>query len=387
MSRYKPAESEAHRPSSSVLRRFGWAALIASVLAACGDSAPVTTVEPDPGTTVPATVADTTTTVTETVPVAADPKTYVVGVDGSAPDFNGMFLGFFPHTLTVHPGDTVVFRGTDNGEPHTVTFVDGLVAAPTPGSAFFEGGFGGPPRRDASMPCVLDEGRPPPEGCAPEHQEMVPFDGTHSWYNSGGLLDGEGFVLQLADDIAPGTYSFLCLVHRDEMRGTIEVVAAGEDADDPADVMARGAEELEHQVQRTREWVEASMADPPGRVLADRNTTDFKSWAILFRPADIEIPVGGTVRWVGIHVHTVSFNAPESARPYFERAADGSVRENEVAVQPVGDPAGWDGVGFFNSGPVLFDGRSFSMTFTRPGTYSYLCLVHFDMEGRVTVVE
>lgn len=367
---------------------LGWLGiLVVALFAACGDSGP-TTVGEDPATTTAAADPPVETSPADPAPVAADPKTYVVGVDGSTDEFVGMFLGFFPEHITVHAGDTIVFRRPDNGEPHTVTFeLDNRITAGTPpGGAFFRGGFGGLPRADASMPCVLAEGSPPAEGCSPDERELVPFDGTHSWYSSGALLGEEEFVLTLADDIAPGTYTFLCLVHVDEMRGTLEVVEASEPADDPAEVLARGADELESVVDMARGWVEQPLTLPEGTVRNDRPFQNFKSWALFFRPGEIEIRVGDTVTWAGTHFHTISFNAPESARPFYERAEDGSIRENDVARTAVGDPEGWDGIGFFNSGMVTFEER-FSVTFTRPGTYAYLCLIHFDMEGRVTVID
>ena len=315
--------------------------------------------------------------------------TYEVGVDGSTDEFHGSFHRFFPRSLTVQPGDTVVFRRPENGEPHTVTLGNGVPTSdPIPGGHFFEGGFGGPPRRSASMPCFLSSGLPPIEGCSPAEQEPMAFDGTQSWFNSGGLLGEDEFTLELADDIAPGTYTFVCLVHAFTMKGTIEVVGPEQPADDPEDVVARGSEELDRQVALMLPLVERPPSGVEGRVEAARfEGGGFAAWANSFFPEEIEIPVGGTVTWIISHIHTISFNASESARPFYEEAEDGSVRENELGAEPSGDPSGWDGSGFLNSGlrAGLSPPDEFSVTFTDPGTYAYRCLVHFDMEGRVNV--
>ena len=319
-----------------------------------------------------------------------DRTTYSVGMDGAVEDFTGSFHKFFPRSLTVHPGDTIVFDRPENGEPHTVTLGTEVPTTESiPGSNFYSGGIvvGGPPRVDNSMPCFLAEGIPPAEGCSPDQQEQVPFDGTQSWVNSGGLLEEEGFTLDLADDIAPGTYAFVCLAHTSTMKGEIEVVEPGQPADDPADVMTRGSEELEMEVQTIRSLVENPPFVAENEVGAGMTRAPFSAWANIFSPEEIEIPVGGTVTWKIRGAHSVTFNAPESASPFYERAEDGSVRENQEAAEERGNLAKWDGTGFLNSDLLagLLPPDEVSVTFTRAGTYSYECLVHFDMEGKVKV--
>lgn len=315
--------------------------------------------------------------------------TYTVGVDGSIDGVTASFHEFFPDRLAVHPGDTIVFRRPDNGEPHTVTLA---TRPPTrqrvPGSEFFEGGFGGPPRKDTSTPCFLSRGVPPPDGCSPAQQQPVPFDGTQSWFNSGGLLGDDEFIIELADDIAPGEYVFACLLHTPLMQATVEVVEPDRPADDPTEVAARGNELLE----AARAEARALVDDPPvtveGQVLAATADPTFTTWSNAFTPDEIEIAAGEEVTWAIRGLHTISFNAPESARPLYERAEDGSVRQNELAVRPQGDASAWDGSGMLNSGlrEGLFPPDRFSVTFTVPGTYAYICLVHFDMEGKVKVL-
>src|SRR5579862_1621623 len=52
---------------------------------------------------------------------ASASQTFTVNVDGVNPKANETFLGYFPRSSTVHPGDTVVFHYVGVGEPHTVT--------------------------------------------------------------------------------------------------------------------------------------------------------------------------------------------------------------------------------------------------------------------------
>ena len=77
-------------------------------------------------------------------------STYDVQVDGVTPAFNATFAAYFPDSLVVHAGDTIVFHSVFRGNPHTVTLgtlVDqglaasdaAVAAAPAPGG----GGAGG----------------------------------------------------------------------------------------------------------------------------------------------------------------------------------------------------------------------------------------------------
>ena len=58
---------------------------------------------------------------------------------------------------------------------------------------------------------------------------------------------------------------------------------------------------------------------------------------------------------------------------------------NPKIAFPSGGPT-YDGTGFVNSGIlVLPNPHTFKLTFTKPGTYTYDCLVHPDMDGTVSV--
>jgi plastocyanin len=72
-----------------------------------------------------------------------------------------------------------------------------------------------------------------------------------------------------------------------------------------------------------------------------------------FEPAAVEIPVGATVTWTN-----------NGAAPHTATASDGT----------------------FDSGQ-LAPGATFSHTFTAAGTFPYVCQIHPEMTGTVTVVE
>ena len=77
---------------------------------------------------------------------------------------------------------------------------------------------------------------------------------------------------------------------------------------------------------------------------------------IQFEPAEITIKKGDTVKWT-----------------------------NEEDVSH--DVTGESGPKKFKSGPSggMGKGDSFSTNFTAPGTYDYVCTVHANMKGKVTV--
>ena len=119
------------------------------------------------------------------------------------------------------------------------------------------------------------------------------------------------------------------------------------------------------------------------------------------RPSRRDVAAGEAVTWNLIGPHTISFNAPESAQVMLAEADDGLFHLSEEALAPAGyepppppegEPEGppptvdggtFDGTGFLNSG-ILFD-QPFTLVFSTAGTYEYICVIHPEMEGTVTV--
>lgn len=167
----------------------------------------------------------------------------------------------------------------------------------------------------------------------------------HSATSSGfdtGVLSGGASVRKTFK--APGTFAFLCVFHSD-MRGTVEVVAAGAGGFAPAPVAPKPTPTP----APTPVPAGASSGGQEG-VAATPASVDVADFS--FGPAAVEIAAGGSVEWTntGVAPHTVT-------------AKDGT----------------------FDSG-MLEPGRTFRQTFAEPGSYAYVCAVHPDMVGTVRVV-
>lgn len=364
------------------------------------------------------------------------PSTFPVQVDALPDDFSASFLAYFPDRLQARPGDTVSFTSRSTGEPHTVAFgtlVDAALeafAAVPAGTAppadvqallakvpsFFaptETRVDADPLPAAAQACYLAGGEPPAaEACAGQPAEPPEFDGTQSFYSSGFLPDEATFDVRLADGIAPGTYRFMCLVDRTRMTGVLTVVEPGRSVPAPSDVRTQAEVEIEAAVEAVRERAAATRAvtsadaatagapEPAEAPAPAPGGRTIDSTVNVF-PEEVSVPAGGTVTWTVHGAHMIAFNAAEDARPLYGFDASGVVRANKKGAGPSGSPprpagarppvvidAGtFDGTGFRNSGLLVGEGDlSWRLRFTQPGTYTYLCLFHTDMEGSVKVV-
>ncbi len=119
-------------------------------------------------------------------------------------------------------------------------------------------------------------------------------------------------------------------------------------------------------------------------------------WAAnVYNPHKINVYVGDTITWVNhskLEPHTVSFG-PMSVLQGLSRARVLVTPQQggppQLALNPMlafpTRSATYDGTGFANSG-FLRQGQRWSVTFTRPGTYRYFCLLHFPGMFGVVVV-
>jgi plastocyanin len=199
-----------------------------------------------------------------------------------------------------------------------------------------------------------------------------------------------------------GTYKYLCVFHPG-MEGTVVVQAAGtalpktqteydKIAVDEARTSLAKAEELYKATKPV------ATGAPGKRAFRLDMVGSLKEGATFYRfPSDrLEIRRGDSVTWVmkdPTELHTVSFGVGKRpfdiAIPKPQPQGPPKLLVNAATMTPAGGKA-HRGSGFYNSGFMLTAGpgvKSYSLTFTRPGEYEYICATHafYGMKARVVV--
>ena len=301
------------------------------------------------------------------------------------------------------------------------------------------------PIQAAAQPCYLDEGTPDfsdiDKPCP--KREQPAFNGRQSYYNSGFIpfqgSRGNTFELPLSDDIEPGTYHYYCNWHFVGMSGVVEVVPADEPIPPQDDVNRAARAEVEADIEilqaaldkakRPSSSPEPLVGVPVGEEVMEEHPF-FHAFLDEFVPSTVEARVGKKVTWTFDGGHNIAFNVPKYF-PVFEVKEDGRVTIDKRAFEAVkwpaperpdeeeegppegeADPAGgedaaaeegpppeeeepepihvdggeFDGSGGFHSTGLDYNtGDTFSLTFTKTGTYLFACLVHPAMVGKAVV--
>jgi len=293
-------------------------------------------------------------------------STFHVQVGGNTGDHAIQALAFLPNDVTVDVGDTIEFS-FPTPEPHTVTF-----AAP-PGTPFTE------PQKCNGAPASSD---------------------TCAWTGSGEVNSGvkeEGDTYSVTFMTSPGTYTFVCLIHR-KMTGTIRVQAAGTPYPaSPQDVSSEGKRQESQLLQRGSQMrgQELAAADPAhGRVnIGAGFVTDTSGGAqsvaiVRFLPQMLTIQAGDTVTWNAqdpATPHTVTFG-DEPANIFPPVGLDGPGHATLTQPYPQRFVGPTVSSGFLGAGQP--GGTTFRATFTAAGVYQYYCSIHDElgMVGTVTVL-
>jgi plastocyanin len=119
-------------------------------------------------------------------------------------------------------------------------------------------------------------------------------------------------------------------------------------------------------------------------IVAGAQSGDASVQVNQFIPAVTTVNAGDTITWSfnSSAFHTVTFLSGAPRPPYLEPAEEG------LAIHPLAaEPAGiatYDGAGIRSSG-LLNRGNRYSLTFTQPGRFEYVCLVHPDMRAEIAV--
>jgi plastocyanin len=310
------------------------------------------------------------------------PQKYTIDIDVPSPEGKGVQSAtFLPINVQVRPGDTIVFENRSTEAPHTVTFGTKDALTPDAPKPVTKAGQANPL---IFMPCYSAAVPAPDAEACPETAPATPpaYAGTGYW-NSGLMAPASApagahsVTMTLAPEIAPGTYAYSCMLHPN-MSGLIDVVPTDEERQTP-EVVAKKATRQRNAVLDAA----AHLAEPVPAAGAPAVTAgwgDQTTSVNRFSPAVINIKTGQTVTWKVAspgEAHTVTFESP------FKSPEDAGV------FTPGGMKSGGRyAAGFAHSGLMgaqPFPTDTFSLTFTKAGTYTYNCVLHPGMIGQVVV--
>jgi plastocyanin len=301
----------------------------------------------------------------------------------------------------IRAGDTVTWK-INSDEPHSATFLSG--SAPPPNPIPISGG--GP--TDIMLNPVVDFPSRAPN--AP----VETYSGT-GYRNSGLLSNGttgppnEAYSLTFD---TPGTYPYHCLIHPTTMKGEI-VVEPANAADVPSqeEIDALAEAEIAPLLEQAEEMRAAAagadrVRQQPGpngstiwHIPAGIQGRDPRIEIYDYFPKNLSIKAGDQVIWTSIFFHQVIFHPGQPAPEFIvPTPVEGQELPNLVISPEVAFPVipsgEYDGSVFFSSGLIgtldgpLPGGTTFPMTFSKAGSYDYVCATHrpLGMEGTITVL-
>jgi plastocyanin len=280
---------------------------------------------------------------------AQGPRTFELFTGAESPDSAVQVLQFFPDAVVPAIGDTLVWRN-NTAEAHTVTF--------------------------------LPKGQPAPifDMNNPEHvraQGNNRVDGR-GYLNSGLMQKNDQYTAVAGE---AGTYTYICLLHKKQV-GTVTVVPPGANRSALTPPPAPSTASADPVITA---WQSNAAAYQPTSTRKDDGSTQYKisggmgdgtAAVMRFLPGTLDIRVGDTVVWENTDAdtpHTVTFGAPQ-----------GPIEDTW------GNPTAFDGIAPLNSGfigPGRRGGETFAVTFTAPGSFSYVCALHTSssMVGTINV--
>ncbi|MCC6613754.1 MAG: hypothetical protein IT320_09770 [Anaerolineae bacterium] len=298
----------------------------------------------------------------------AAPQTFIVQAGAGGPG-NTDLLMFAPNNLQVHRGDTVTWALAGF---HNVHF--------------------------ASAPSELVVMEDVNGAQVPSFNPAIAFPTIESGasYSGGDVNSGipnEVPLFSLVIDLEPGTYSYLCDIHPG-MAGTLTVVDSATAIPSPTEVTLQAGGEIGATVGAAMEAFSELTASMPmstdGDTLNVQMGTPGAANVNAFFPNVAVIKAGQSVSWAHpegtFEVHTVAWPSlmGQDIVPVERQGLPPALTVGPALAPstPSGSSVGADGT--FNSGGI-FAGQTYTLTFTEPGVYPYVCSLHLGMQGVVVV--
>jgi plastocyanin len=289
-----------------------------------------------------------------------------VGAESS--DFGRQGLAFLPNEIWIHAGDSITWT-VEATEPHTVTFLtDGQI-------------------------------RPPFNvGCPGFSKGSAVFDGSSCITSTILFKDAK---LTVTFPVA-GNFKLVCLIHSD-MTSIVHVLEASQPLPHDQEFYDRMAQTEARALLADRDTTKPKhlhskngVAVGGGEVVATGAGTDTLS-VMRFSDPVITVHAGDTLEWTNedsTTTHTVTFGTepqdlvppspnvtvdPDGARHAVLNSPSDSVHSGFLQAAPQ------DRVGLAQAPPGV---TRFRVTFSKPGTYPYICALHdgLGMKGKVVVL-
>ena len=320
---------------------------------------------------------------------AAAARTYTVLVGAENVKQGTGVMAYFPESLRVHVGDTVVWKQNTH-EIHTVTFLAGnpepVLIVPVP-----------PPPPVLPGPLMIN-----PLAAFPAIPAGGLYDGS-TYANSGIMSTDPGNPTQFSLTFTQaGTFMYECLVHGMMMSGTIQVLNPSVEIPSPAEISKHAKKTMTQMLAHANGLLEEAMRQVPKPVHNHDGTTTHTvliGWSkgqldlMQFIPGKLEVRPGDTVVFMLSSTndapHTVTFlnGAPDInfVLPVPNPPGPPILLFNPQVLAPINPGKPLTHSGIFSSGllqPVVGP-TSFSWKIGNiRGKLAYQCLLH-DTSGMV----
>lgn len=286
---------------------------------------------------------------------AASAETWqvAVGKETDATSLDSMF----PKVIYIHEGDKVVFTNGAKFTPHTVTFLAGH-APLSP--------------QDPTYPI-------------PTAPSGVSWDGK-ALLNSGMMLPTQSYEITFT---ASGAYPYACILHP-MMNGTVVVLPKGQP------ILSKVEQAAAAKAQEADLLLQEQMVHGSHEVKYDVNSNGALTYKVdlgsansafshnRMNPESIVISEGDSVTWTNLspyEPHFVTLNKPADLSFFTPKG-----EFNPVFFAPAGGKEFKGTKEFTNSG-MMMSNQSYTLKFTKAGSYAYECYLHSGskMTGVVVV--
>jgi plastocyanin len=298
---------------------------------------------------------------------------WTASVGAESGDQGRQALAFLPNEIWIHVGDSITWKLVTKVEPHTVTFL------------------------------IANQIRNPFNvGCPGYTPDNSPFDGT-ACVSAPPMVNGQTFTVIFT---ATGNFKLSCLFH-ENMQGTVHVLDLAEklphdqafydnqaknDSKAMLNDMLQDMGKDSHREHRSAHAVMVGL----GEVVATGGGT--RTLSILrFMQDRVTIHKGDTVEWTSgdvITPHTITFGTEPV--DLIDPSANVTVDTDGARHGVINSTSDSMHSGFIQAAPQDRIGLAqaplgvtrFRVTFSNPGTYSYICALHdgSGMTGSVIVL-